>query len=190
MSSVFINYHGDNSSASLRFGKAGAGEAGHVDDILEEFPSLSSLPALPNVTKISVHGFSHQPLSSFSLNGAEKFAKLTTLHFHEVEQIDDLGALAIFATLENLRLCGLPLNDLTELGRHPSLKHLTVRCDLGSLKGLGNFPCLESLQIQSTADISHLLEYAQGRRCRLAFHGDAGDDESFRWVKFKFPPQD
>ena len=189
VTSVYINDTGDNSSTSLRFGKARDEGSEHVDDILEEFPSLRSLPDLPNVTKISINGFQFHKLSRFSLDGAEKFSKLTELCFHNVKQIDDLGALANLTALQKLRLGGLPLNDLTALGTHPSVKDLTLRSNLESLEGLENFPSLEVLQIQSTEDVSRLFDYAKGRGCRIAFNGSTGDNDSFWWIRFEFHPK-
>ena len=189
VTSVYINDTGDNSSTSLSFGKAGDEGSEHVDDILEEFPSLRSLPDLPNVTKISIHRYRIGELSRFSLDGAEKFSKLTELYFHNVKQVDDLGALANLTALQKLRLGGLLLKDLTVLGTHPSVKDLTLRCNLESLEGLENFPSLEVLQIQSTEDVSRLFDYAKGRGCRIAFNGSTGDNDSFWWVRFEFHPK-
>jgi hypothetical protein len=186
VTSVLINKDCDDSSTTLRFGKARDSDAGHVDDILEEFSSLESLPDLENVTKISINGFGYKSLSHFSLNGVEKFLKLKELSFHDVKQIDDLGALANSSSLERLRLCGLPLKNLMCLGTHPSLTDLTLRCDLESLEGLENFASLETLQIQSTEDVSRLFDYAKGRGCRIAFNGSTGDNDSFWWVRFEF----
>jgi len=212
VTSVYINDKGYNSSTSLSFGKAGDEGSEHVDDILEEFPSLRSLPDLPNVTKISIHRYRIGELSRFSLDGAEKFSKLTELYFHNVKQVDDLGALANLTkltelyfhnvkqvddlgalanltALQKLRLGGLLLKDLTLLGTHPSVKSLTLRCNLESLEGLENFPSLEVLQIQSTEDVSRLFDYAKGRGCRIAFNGSTGDQDSFWWVRFEFQPK-
>ena len=209
VTSVYINDKGYNSSTSLSFGKAGDEGSEHIDDILEEFPTLGSLPDLPNVTKISIHRYRIGELSRFSLDGAEKFSKLTELYFHNVKQVDDLGALANLTkltelyfhnvkqvddlgalanltALQKLRLGGLPLNDLTALGTHPSVKDLTLRSNLESLEGLENFPSLEVLQIQSTEDVSRLFDYAKGRGCRIAFNGSTGDQDSFWWVRFEF----
>jgi Leucine-rich repeat (LRR) protein len=173
----------------LRFGKARDEGPEPIDDILEEFPSLRSLPDLPNVTKISIHRYRIGELSRFSLDGAEKFSKLTELYFHNVKQVDDLGALANLTALQKLRLGGLLLKDLTVLGTHPSVKSLTLRCNLESLEGLENFPSLEVLQIQSTEDVSRLFDYAKGRGCRIAFNGSTGDNDSFWWVRFEFHPK-
>jgi hypothetical protein len=188
--SVFINNHGDHSSASLRFGKAKNQEAGDVDDILEEFDSLRSLPDLPNLTKISINGFSHHSqLSRFSMEGAERFPKVTELYCHHVAQIDGLAGLANFTALEELRLCGLPLKNLTGLGSHPSIRNLTLRCDLESLEGIEHFPALKSLHIQSTEDMSPLLVYSKRRDCRITFKGSPGDNDMFWWVRFEFHPR-
>jgi Leucine-rich repeat (LRR) protein len=177
--SVAINNDsGRNSLSTLRMGKKT--DHGRDDDILDEFPSLGSLPDFPNLEELSIHR-----LSRFSLEGAEKFPTVRTLRIENVSQIESLTSLGCLSALEELSLCGPDARDLTGLGAFPALKHLTIRYDLSSLDGLENFPSLETLQIRSTGDVSALFDCASQRGCRVAFKGSAGEGDMFWSVRFE-----
>ena len=154
------------------------------DGILEDFPSLSSLPSLPNLK-----GFHIRRLSHFSLDGAEKFPHVQSLKIENVSKIECFDALRQFIQLEELSLCGLSSSDLMGLGSFQELKKMKIEHKLESLEGLGNFPSLQTLQIRSTDDLSALFEYASRRNCRVAFNASGGEQGMFWGVGFEFRPK-
>jgi hypothetical protein len=179
-----------NSVSTLCFGKYGS-----ENEILDEFPSLGSLPDFPNLEEIEIHS-----VSRFSLEGAEKFSRIRKLCLGRVSQIESLASLGCFSALEELIIDERPPSrstvsdcshwawvssltgkrflpdpahgrDLTGFGTFPLLKQLTVSIGaLSSLEGLENFPSLEMLSIDTAVvDISALIDYAARRGCRIAY---------------------
>ena len=161
VTSIIINGDDGDSSGTLRLGKKP--EYGNDDGILEEFDSIGSLPDLPNVSMISINRVSH-----FSIAGAEKFPKLTSLFFGSTDHLDEVETLGKLEGLQKLSLKGVNLKDLSTLGVHPVLEELQVHRALESLEGVENFPSLKTLCIQSTWDISPLLTFAAKRNYRIA----------------------
>jgi hypothetical protein len=154
------------------------------DGILEDFPSLSSLPSFPNLKGLHIRRLSH-----FSLEGAEKFSNVKSLKIENVSKIECFDSLRQFVQLEELSLCGLSSSDLMGLGSFPELKKMKIEHKLESLEGLENFPSLQSLQIRSTDDLSALFEYASRRNCRVAFNASGGEQGMFWGVGLEFRPK-
>jgi hypothetical protein len=85
-----------------------------------------------------------------------------------VNHLDDIGSLVKCPVLETL-LIKVPLSELKPLGTMPSVKHLSLGCDLTenhplqSLEGLEIFPGLLHLQSGGVTDLTPLIRYAAER---------------------------
>jgi len=159
-----------NSVSTLCFGKYGS-----ENEILDEFPSLGSLPDFPNLEEIEINR-----VSRFSLEGAEKFSRVRRLYLKDVDQIESLASLGCLSALEELFVDArgyVPPKGpgLTGFGSFPLLKRMTVNIGaLSSLEGLENFPSLEMLSIKpAIVDISALIDNAAHRGCRIAYTGSS-----------------
>gem|GEM_PF-3498229 len=162
VNSIVINDGDGDSIAELRFGSKP--EYGKYDTILDEIDSLGSLPDLPNVTSIIV-----SRVSRFSLAGLGKFPKLNSLFFWNVDSVDGVDLLNKVTGLKRLTLCGVKIDHITELGKHPEMETLLLDTQLKSLDGLENFSSLKDFLITHTCDdITGLLSYASNRRCRVS----------------------
>jgi len=168
---IVVNKKGDSNPGILRFGKEP--EYGNYDDILEEFDSIGSLPALPNVRKISINR-----VSRFSLKGVCKFTGLQDLTLNRVDHLEGVSEMAGLASLKELKLDGAMLTDLTCLGSHPLLETLWLSDEVTTLEGLENFPKLKQLIISRVGDLAVLnrLSAEQGWKvsCRSSGFIDEG----------------
>lgn len=146
---IVLNKDDDSNAGILRFGKKP--EYGNYDDILGEFDSIGSLPAPPNVRTISINR-----VSRFSLQGLGKFSGLQKLTMSRVNHLEGVSELAGLASLNELRIDGAKLTDLTSLGSHPSLETLWLSDAVTTLEGLENFPKLAQLIISRVGDLAVL----------------------------------
>ena len=151
-----------------------------------DFTSLASLPALPNVSSVQISG-----MESFSFEGAENFPKLKRLQLLGVNHLDDIGSLGKCPGLETL-LIKVPLSEFKPLGSMPSVRHLSLGCDLTenhplqSLEGLEIFPGLEHLQSGGVTDITPLLRYAAERNVSVSCSEWMGMNTT---LTFEFQPK-
>jgi hypothetical protein len=159
--SIVINGDIEECGSTIRVGKKTDSSAN--DAVLQEFNSIGSLPDLPNLTMISING-----VTRFSVEGVEKFPRLTSLFIGNVNQLEGVESLKKLGMLQKLSLCGVNMSDLSQIGLHPELQELQIHSPIESLNGLENFPALNSLLTHSCMDITGLLSYAVNRNCRVS----------------------
>jgi hypothetical protein len=161
---IVLNPSAEQTHCALCFGAVVGGYSNKNDNVLEEFPSLSALPALKNITKIFVN-----KVSRFSLQGIANFPALESLIILGVDAIEHIDSLAGHDALKELQLATPDIVDFQEIGPLPALKTLYCRRDFKNLCGIENFPALRHLQTGSIDDLSELFVFSKKRGKTIAY---------------------
>ena len=161
---IVLNPSAEQTHSALCFGAVVGGYSNKNDNVLTDFPSLSALPALKNITKIFV-----SKVSRFSLQGIANFPALESLIILGVDAIEHIDSLAGHDALKELQLATPDIVDFQEIGPLPALKTLYCRRDFKNLCGIESFPALRHLQTGSIDDLSELFVFSKKRGKTIAY---------------------
>lgn len=161
---IVLNPSKEETHSALCFGVVVGDYSSRNDQVLRDFPSLSALPALKNITTIRV-----KKVSRFSLEGIANFPALESLILLGIDKIEDINALAGHAALNELQLATPDILNFQEIGPLPALKTLYCRRDFKNLCGIENFPALCHLQTGSIDDLSELFIFSKKRGKTIAY---------------------